>query len=56
MPLFFGDRYIWPGLTASAGRGKDGLAVSRAYEQGRVIGGGSSINVQSAKRGRPYGA
>ena len=20
MPLFFGDRYIWPGLTASAGR------------------------------------
>jgi 5-(hydroxymethyl)furfural/furfural oxidase len=53
MPLFFGDRYIWPGLTASAGRGKDGLAVSRAYEQGRVIGGGSSINVQSANRGLP---
>jgi 5-(hydroxymethyl)furfural/furfural oxidase len=53
MPLFFGDRYIWPSLTASAGRGKDGLAVSRAYEQGRVIGGGSSINVQSANRGLP---
>jgi 5-(hydroxymethyl)furfural/furfural oxidase len=53
MPLFFGDRYIWPGLTASAGRGKDGLAVSRTYEQGRVIGGGSSINVQSANRGLP---
>jgi 5-(hydroxymethyl)furfural/furfural oxidase len=55
MPLFFGDRYIWPGLTASAGRSKDGLAVSRAYEQGRVIGGGSSINVQSANRGLPRG-
>jgi 5-(hydroxymethyl)furfural/furfural oxidase len=53
MPLFFGDRYIWSGLTASAGRGKDGLATSRAYEQGRVIGGGSSINVQSANRGLP---
>jgi 5-(hydroxymethyl)furfural/furfural oxidase len=53
MPLFFGDRYIWPSLTASAGRGKDGLAISRAYEQGRVIGGGSSINVQAANRGLP---
>src|SRR6202158_3871748 len=53
MPVFFGDRYIWPGLTASVERGKDGLAVSRAYEQARVIGGGSSINVQSANRGLP---
>lgn len=53
MPLFFGDRYIWPGLTASVERGKDGPAVSRAYEQARVIGGGSSINVQSANRGLP---
>jgi len=26
------------GLTASAGRSKEGLTVSRAYEQGRVIG------------------
>ena len=53
MPLFFGDRYIWPGLTATAGRDKNGMAVSRAYEQARVIGGGSSINVQSANRGLP---
>jgi 5-(hydroxymethyl)furfural/furfural oxidase len=53
MPLFFGDRYIWPGLTASAGRARDGRKVSRAYEQGRVMGGGSSINVQSANRGLP---
>ena len=53
MPLFFGDRYIWPGLTASAGRVGNAAAVSRAYEQARVMGGGSSINVQSANRGLP---
>jgi len=53
MPLFYGDRYIWPGLTASAARIGNAAAVSRAYEQGRVMGGGSSINVQSANRGLP---
>lgn len=53
MPLFFGDRYIWPGLTAAAGRTADGSPVTRAYEQGRVMGGGSSINVQAANRGLP---
>ncbi|HEY6602853.1 MAG TPA: GMC oxidoreductase [Xanthobacteraceae bacterium] len=53
MPLFFGDRYIWPGLSASAGRNAEGKPVVRAYEQGRVMGGGSSINVQSANRGLP---
>jgi 5-(hydroxymethyl)furfural/furfural oxidase len=53
MPLFFGDRYVWPGLTASTGKAKDGQVASRAYEQGRVMGGGSSINVQSANRGLP---
>jgi 5-(hydroxymethyl)furfural/furfural oxidase len=53
MPLFFGDRYIWPGLTASTARAKEGQTLARAYEQGRVLGGGSSINVQSANRGLP---
>jgi 5-(hydroxymethyl)furfural/furfural oxidase len=53
MPVFFGDRYIWPGLTASAGRVGNAAAVTRAYEQARVMGGGSSINVQSANRGLP---
>jgi 5-(hydroxymethyl)furfural/furfural oxidase len=53
MPLFYGDRYIWPGLTASAARVGNAAAISRAYEQGRVMGGGSSINVQSANRGLP---
>jgi 5-(hydroxymethyl)furfural/furfural oxidase len=53
MPLFFGDRYIWPGLSATAGRNTEGKPVVRSYEQGRVMGGGSSINVQSANRGLP---
>jgi len=53
MPLFFGDRYIWPGLSAMAGRTASGGAITRPYEQGRVMGGGSSINVQSANRGLP---
>jgi 5-(hydroxymethyl)furfural/furfural oxidase len=53
MPVFFGDRYVWPGLTASTGKDSDGQTLSRAYEQGRVLGGGSSINVQSANRGLP---
>ncbi|OAF10755.1 glucose-methanol-choline oxidoreductase [Bradyrhizobium centrolobii] len=53
MPLFFGDTYIWPGLSAAAGRNVEGKPVVRAYEQGRVMGGGSSINVQSANRGLP---
>jgi 5-(hydroxymethyl)furfural/furfural oxidase len=53
MPLFFGDKYIWPGLTATAGRTTDGKSIVRPYEQGRVMGGGSSINVQAANRGLP---
>lgn len=53
MPLFYGDKYIWPGLSASAGCTTEGKPVIRAYEQGRVMGGGSSINVQSANRGLP---
>ncbi|GGI23620.1 GMC family oxidoreductase [Bradyrhizobium guangdongense] len=53
MPLFFGDKYIWPGLSAAAGRDAEGKPVVRAYEQARVMGGGSSINVQSANRGLP---
>jgi 5-(hydroxymethyl)furfural/furfural oxidase len=49
MPVFCGDTYIWPGLKARATR----QAAERIYEQGRVMGGGSSINVQSANRGLP---
>ncbi|CAM3412532.1 5-(Hydroxymethyl)furfural/furfural oxidase [Bordetella sputigena] len=49
MPVFCGDRWIWPELKASPTAG----APPRVYEQGRVMGGGSSINVQSANRGLP---
>ncbi|WP_043688948.1 GMC family oxidoreductase [Luteimonas huabeiensis] len=53
MALFYGDRYVWPGLSATTTRGADGRALTRAYEQARVMGGGSSINVQAANRGLP---
>lgn len=53
MGLFHGDRFIWPGLSAFTARRADGTRGSRAYEQGRVMGGGSSVNVQSANRGLP---
>jgi 5-(hydroxymethyl)furfural/furfural oxidase len=53
MPIFHGDRYIWPGLAASAGRVGNEPPITRAYEQARVMGGGSSVNVQSANRGLP---
>lgn len=50
MPLFYGDKYIWPGLKAQTSGSVQG---SRIYEQAKVMGGGSSINVQSANRGLP---
>ncbi|MCG5236747.1 GMC family oxidoreductase [Xanthobacter oligotrophicus] len=53
MGLFHGDRFIWPGLRAFTTRRADGSRGTRAYEQGRIMGGGSSINVQSANRGLP---
>jgi 5-(hydroxymethyl)furfural/furfural oxidase len=49
MPLFCGDRYIWPALKARA----TATSPLKVYEQGRVMGGGSSINVQAANRGLP---
>lgn len=53
MALFHGDRYIWPGLKATVTRLPDGTAPEKIYEQARVMGGGSSINVQAANRGLP---
>ncbi|MDM0117660.1 GMC family oxidoreductase N-terminal domain-containing protein [Variovorax sp. J22R133] len=49
MPVFHGDKWIWPALRARATAG----SAPRVYEQGRVMGGSSSINVQSANRGLP---
>lgn len=56
MPLFHGGRYIWPQLmvsTTSSIRNAPGGPPMRLYEQGRVLGGGSSINVMAANRGLP---
>ncbi|MDP4004753.1 GMC family oxidoreductase [Methylobacterium sp. NEAU K] len=53
MPLFHGDTYVWPGLDAAVTRDARGQVRRRAYEQGRVIGGSSSINVQAANPGLP---
>src|SRR3954465_5777899 len=53
MPLFFGDQYIWPGLKATTAHEPGDRSHQRAYEQARVMGGGSSINVQAANRGLP---
>ena len=53
MPLFHGDRYVWPGLDAVVTMDAAGCQRRRAYEQGRVMGGSSSVNVQSANRGLP---
>jgi len=49
MPVFCGDRYIWPALKARA----TATSPLKVYEQGKVMGGGSSINVQAANRGLP---
>ena len=49
MPVFCGERFIWPQLKARA----TAAAQLKVYEQGRVMGGGSSINVQAANRGLP---
>ncbi|XHS01704.1 glucose dehydrogenase [Sphingomonas sp. DBB INV C78] len=49
-PLEAGDRFIWPGHQAVLGHGQP---AARAYEQARVLGGGTSINMTSANRGLP---
>jgi 5-(hydroxymethyl)furfural/furfural oxidase len=55
LPVFMGDKYIWPGLRVTVhGAARNAHApISRIYEQARVMGGGSSINVQAANRGLP---
>ncbi|KLJ00592.1 GMC oxidoreductase [Luteimonas sp. FCS-9] len=53
MALFHGERYVWPGLAATTTTAANGRPLTRAYEQARVMGGGSSINVQAANRGLP---
>ncbi len=65
MPAAIASRYpgrayldpdnIWPELTATMGapRGNSDDRTGRRYEQGRVLGGGSSVNAMVAHRGAP---
>ena len=48
--IFHGTRYLWPNLRVIPFRGRKG---DRFYEQGRVLGGGSSVNAQVGNRGIP---
>lgn len=51
---YFTREFIWPDLKVTfRPRDAGGKAPLRNYEQGRVVGGGSSINGQFANRGAP---
>ncbi len=54
--VFHGTKHTWPGLmvtTTPIGHNSGERPPTRFYEQGRVMGGGSSINAQVANRGLP---
>ncbi len=54
MALFHGTRWLWPDLMVYRNRDDPtSLSVPVFYEQGRVLGGGSSVNIQAANRGIP---
>lgn len=48
--IFHGTRYLWPKLRVIPFRHRH---KTRFYEQGRVLGGGSSVNAQVGNRGIP---
>lgn len=48
--IFHGTRYLWPKLRVIPFRHR---RKTRFYEQGRVLGGGSSVNAQVGNRGIP---
>ena len=52
---YFNPAYTWPGLRATMGSVVSNTAprTVRAYEQARLLGGGSSINGIGANRGAP---
>jgi 5-(hydroxymethyl)furfural/furfural oxidase len=49
--IFYGNRYLWPKLRVNPFRSRPNS--TRFYEQGRVLGGGSSVNAQVGNRGIP---
>lgn len=48
--IFYGTKYMWPNLRVIPFKERAG---DRFYEQGRVLGGGSSVNAQVGNRGIP---
>lgn len=53
MGLFYRDKYLRPGLIVTSGRDRQGRPLGRFYQQGKVIGGGATVNVRAANRGLP---
>lgn len=54
LPRQSGSRFIWPDLLVNRSARVPGLKRgSELYEQGRILGGGSSVNMTVANRGLP---
>lgn len=54
LPRQAGDRFFWPGLNVlRASQHPDIPRDPQRYEQGRILGGGSSVNMMVANRGLP---
>jgi 5-(hydroxymethyl)furfural/furfural oxidase len=54
LPRLAGERYFWPGLTIL--RAAEHPQIERTpqfYEQGKILGGGSTVNMMVANRGLP---
>lgn len=51
--ILHGTRYLWPDLYASFQQRAGQHRSERFYEQGRIMGGSSSVNAQVANRGLP---
>jgi 5-(hydroxymethyl)furfural/furfural oxidase len=51
--ILHGTKYLWPDLYVAHQRRANEHRIERFYEQGRVMGGSSSVNAQVANRGLP---
>ncbi|MDR2626347.1 MAG: GMC family oxidoreductase N-terminal domain-containing protein [Zoogloeaceae bacterium] len=54
LPRFAGKRYFWPDLYIGRAEAHPGIVRDQQfYEQGRILGGGSSVNMVVSNRGVP---
>lgn len=54
LPRQAGERFFWPGLTILRASAHPQIPRdAQPYEQGRILGGGSSVNMMVANRGLP---